>query len=183
MRGTDWHRHVRWQARLCQGYLVTSREGLILRVRTCLPLPEQKGATVAAATPTAVPPTAWLTLKAQPPDAAVSPLTRLEFEYPIPLADAEELLCLTSQQVHKRRHGLDLPGGDWVLDVFEGANAPLVVAEVELVDATQPVAVPAWCVRELTGRHELSNAALADRPLQEWSTAERAALWQDAHPG
>jgi CYTH domain-containing protein len=175
VHGTDWHRHVRWQARLCQGYLVTGREGLILRVRTCLPLQEQEGATVAA-----VPPTAWLTLKAQPPDAAADSWTRLEFEYPIPLADGEELLALTSQQVHKRRHGLDLPGGDWVLDVFEGANAPLVVAEVELVDAAQAVAVPGWCVRELTGRQELSNAALADRPLQEWSAAERAALWQDA---
>jgi adenylate cyclase len=180
VRGTDWHRHIRWQARLCQGYLVTGREGLILRVRTCLPLPEQEGETIAAVPVAALPPTAWLTLKAQPPDAAANPMTRREFEYPIPLADAEELLTLTSQRVHKRRHGLDLPGGDWVLDVFEGANAPLVVAEVELVDAAQAVAVPGWCVRELTGRQELSNAALAGRPLQAWSAAERAALLQEA---
>jgi CYTH domain-containing protein len=51
------------------------------------------------------------------------------------------------------------------------------VAEVELADPDQPLAVPPWCVRELTGRHELSNAALAVRPLQAWSPQERAALW------
>jgi CYTH domain-containing protein len=78
--------------------------------------------------------------------------------------------------VGKCRYGLDLPGGSWVLDVFEGANAPLVVAEVELSTPDQPVIVPAWCVREVSGRHELSNAALAVRPLAAWSEAERRAL-------
>jgi CYTH domain-containing protein len=119
---------------------------------------------------------AWLTLKAPSPRLG-DERVRLEFEYPIPPADAEALLALAPQQVLKRRHGLDLPGGDWVLDVFEAANAPLVVAEVELADPDQPVSVPAWCVRELTGRHELSNAALALRPLQTWPAEERAALW------
>ncbi|MFM7733028.1 MAG: hypothetical protein ACKO6F_06135, partial [Cyanobium sp.] len=76
----------------------------------------------------------------------------------------------------KRRYGLDLPGGDWVLDVFEGANAPLVLAEVELARADQALTVPPWCVLELSGRHELSNAALAERPLAAWSEEERRAL-------
>jgi CYTH domain-containing protein len=112
------------------------------------------------------------------PPGGADPLTRLEFEYPIPPADAESLLALTDRQVGKRRYGLDLPGGAWVLDVFEGANAPLVVAEVELGSADQPLAVPDWCVRELSGRHELSNAALAVRPLADWSEAERRSLLQ-----
>jgi len=172
--GTDWSRHVRWQALLRQGYLVRGGDGLILRVRTSVPLPAE-GDPADAVRPAA----AWLTLKAVPPNGRESPLARLEFEYSIPLQDAEELLALTPHQVRKRRHGLDLPGGDWVLDVFEGSNLPLVVAEVELADAEQSVSVPAWCIRELTGRHDLSNAALASRPLQEWSAAERAALWQD----
>lgn len=129
---------------------------------------------------------AWLTLKAPPPgqadpsvsrqSGAAAALSRLEFEYAIPLADAEALLGLTAQRLVKIRHGLDLPGGDWVLDVFEGANAPLVVAEVELEHPDQPVTVPRWCVRELTGRHELSNAALAARPLAQWSEPERREL-------
>jgi adenylate cyclase len=180
--GSDWCPHVRWQALLCQGYLAVGSDGLTLRVRTSFPLSERQGEVVAAADPPATDalPSAWLTVKALPPGAPSSALGRLEFEYPIPLKDGEELLAFTPLQVRKRRYGLDLPGGDWVLDRFEGANAPLVVAEVELADAAQPVDVPPWCVRELTGRHELSNAALATRPLQEWSSAEREALWQDA---
>ena len=154
--GQAWRPLVRWQARLHQGYLSTGGDGLTLRVR----LSEAE---------------AWLTLKAVPPGARDG-LTRLEFEYPIPLADGEALLALTDRRVGKCRYGLALPGGAWVLDVFEGANAPLMVAEVELTSPDQPLAVPDWCVRELSGCHDLSNAALAERPLAAWSEAERLAL-------
>lgn len=159
--GDGWQPLVRWSARLRQGYLSRAGDSLTLRVR----LSEASR-----------PAQAWLTLKAPPP-GGTDALTRLEFEYPIPPADGEALLALTEQRVEKWRHGLDLPGGDWVLDVFDGANAPLVVAEVELASADQPLIPPAWCVRELSGRHELSNAALAARPLAQWSEAERQALF------
>ncbi|MEB3321476.1 MAG: CYTH domain-containing protein [Synechococcaceae cyanobacterium] len=162
VRGDGWRPHVRWQARLRQGYLVAADDGLVVRVRTRRP---EAGGGAAA----------WLTLKAPPPRGAAS-CTRLEFEYPIPPGDGEALLALAPDQLVKLRHGLDLPGGEWVLDVFEGRNAPLVVAEVELDDEDRSPPVPAWCVRELTGLHQLSNAALAQRPLQAWSEAERAAL-------
>ena len=164
--GQSWRPLVRWQARLRQGYLAAGADGLTLRVR----LSRAEGTE-----PQAAEPAAWLTLKAVPPGGADA-LTRLEFEYPIPLADGEALLALTDRQVDKCRYGLDLPGGTWVLDVFEGANAPLVVAEVELSAPDQPLSVPPWCVRELSGRHELSNAALAMRPLAAWSEAERREL-------
>jgi adenylate cyclase len=157
--GQDWRPLVLWQARLRQGYLTTGGDGLTLRVR----LSEAE---------------AWLTLKAVPPGARDA-LTRLEFEYGIPFADGEALLALSGRQLGKWRYGLDLPGGAWVLDVFEGPNAPLVVAEVELSAADQPLVVPPWCVRELSGRHELSNAALAERPLAAWSEAERRDLLGD----
>ncbi len=174
-----WRHHSLWQARLRQGYLSNPGDGLTVRVRSSEPLEGQGGAQ------------AWLTLKAPPPAPASQAsrsvpepsqsrerlaLSRLEFEYAIPPADAEALLALTDQQLVKVRHGLDLPGGDWVLDVFEGANAPLLVAEVELELPDQPVEVPAWCVREITGRRELSNAALAARPLESWSEPERQEL-------
>ena len=176
--GDGWWPHVRWSRRLLQGYLLSGGDGLTLRVRASELLPppgaEQAGASGEA----------WLTLKAPPPgrggeepaDQAPLALSRLEFEYAIPTSDAEALLGLCSSQLVKVRHGLDLPGGDWVLDVFEAANAPLVVAEVELSHAEASVPIPAWCVRELTGRHELSNAALARHPLRDWSEAERRAL-------
>lgn len=163
--GGQWRCHSLWQARLRQGYLSRPGDGLTVRVRTSEPLQGELEAQ------------AWLTLKAPPPGPAAGlALSRLEFEYGIPAADAEAMLSLTQQQVVKQRHGLDLPGGDWVLDVFEGANAPLVVAEVELEHPDQAVELPAWCVRELTGRRELSNAALAARPLADWSEAERQEL-------
>ncbi len=160
---------MRWRARLRQGYLVDAGDGLIVRVRARLPAPPEPGA-------------AWLTLKATPPGEPAASLARLEFDYPIPVSDGEALLSLTSRQLNKWRYGLDLPGGDWVLDVFEDANAPLVVAEVELVDPAQPLELPGWCVREITGRHELSNAALARHPFQHWNRRERDEVWRHGDP-
>ena len=194
--GGAWRRHSLGERSLRQGYLVSGSDGLTLRVRISEPI---RGEVEGAGEPAQ----AWLTLKAPPPfgpgafpassdpgrpfPAAAAPavpaippplaLSRLEFEYAIPLADGEDLLALSSARVLKRRHGLDLPGGDWVLDVFLSDNAPLVVAEVELSSADQVVVVPSWCGRELTGRHDLSNAALALRPLAQWSEAERRELF------
>lgn len=172
--GDTWRDHVAWSRHLQQGYLSRRGDGLTLRVR----LAEQPGAE----------PEAWLTLKAPPPlpveaaagDAPEQPegLVRLEFEYPIPPDEALELLRLGGPVLSKWRHGLDLSGGDWVLDVFEQENAPLVVAEVELPRADQPLSPPPWCVLELTGRHELSNAALSERPFQAWAETERWPLLQ-----
>jgi CYTH domain-containing protein len=158
--GEGWREHCVWQVEICQGYLVRQADGLTLRVRT------SQGKSAAS-------PQAWLTLKAIPPGGTSAPaLVRLEYEYPIPYADALDLLELAPEQLRKQRYGLNLPGGDWVLDVFVETNAPLVVAEVELSNPDQIINVPAWCGEELTGRHQLSNAALARHPLQEWSEAE-----------
>ncbi len=159
VRGDLWRPHALGESLIRQGYLASGREGLTLRVRL--------------ARPPSGPMAAFLTLKLPVPGET---LTRQEYEYPIPAPDAEALLEQCDHRLGKTRFGLDLPGGDWVLDVFEGANAPLVVAEVELGRADQPVAVPPWCTREITGRHELSNAALARRPLGMWPEADRQAL-------
>ena len=148
--GEGWRRHVRSSAQLHQGYLASAAEGLTLRVRRAGV--EQ----------------AWLTLKF--PAAGIA---REEFEYAIPPADAEALLRQCREGVQKWRHGLDLPGGDWVLDVFEAENAPLVIAEVELERADQPVAVPPWCALEITGERAFSNAALARCPFSSWEGSER----------
>jgi adenylate cyclase len=178
VKGDDWRQHIRWQARLQQGYLVAGADGFTVRVRCA------GGAAAVAG--------AWLTLKARPAAAlgsggAAAPglpdgLVRQEFEYPIPAEDAEALLALAPQRLSKWRYGLDLPGGDWVLDVFEGDNAPLVVAEVEFEAASLEQGLelvpPRWCVRELTGRHELSNAALARVPLGRWPEPGRTELFE-----
>jgi adenylate cyclase len=162
--GPAWRRHVAWQRQLQQGYLCRAGDGLTLRVRI-------SGSTIQ-------PEEAWLTLKAPTQAAHSGPdgLVRQEFEYPIPIPDARAMLALTSQQLSKRRHGLALDGGAWVVDVFDAANQPLVVAEVELDHADQPLALPIWCGLELTGRHELSNAALAETPFRCWPAAQRDPL-------
>jgi len=176
--GEGWRRHSLWVRSLRQGYLVATAEGLTLRVRTSSPLGAPGSHDAAEVGGRAEPsPEAFLTLKAPPPAGFSGPaLCRMEFEYPIPLADGEELLGLAEASLRKRRHGLDLSGGDWVLDVFEGDNAPLVLAEVEIASADQAVMIPAWCGREVTDRRELSNAALAHHPFANWSEAEQREL-------
>ncbi|MFZ9850949.1 MAG: CYTH domain-containing protein [Vulcanococcus sp.] len=149
--GEAWKAHVRWSAALRQGYLVSGATGPTLRVRS-----DGEGS-------------AWLTLKF--PAAGIA---RQEFEYAIPPADAEALLLQCPEALEKNRHGLDLPGGDWVLDVFEGGNAPLRIAEVELEQADQAVVIPPWCAVEISGDGRFSNAALARHPFVHWSAEERA---------
>ncbi|MCS5697635.1 CYTH domain-containing protein [Cyanobium sp. FGCU-52] len=166
VRSDDWRAHVCGQAELRQGYLLADGQGRTVRVR----LSDGDGEA-----------RAWLTLKAPQPSGdgeGDGALARLEFEYPIPVDDARDLLRLAPHELAKRRYRLDLPGGEWVLDVFEGANAPLVVVEVELTSVDSPLELPAWCGREISGRHELSNASLARRPLALWSAAEREELFR-----
>ena len=162
VRGDAWRAHIAWQAQLQQGYLSASAEGVTVRVR-------RNGSQ------------SWLTIKARATAAQGSGASstlgldwvRQEFEYEIPVADAEQMLSLAPVQLSKRRYGLDLPGGDWVLDVFEDSNTPLVIAEVELSSPDQPVVLPTWCVQEITGQGRFSNAALAASPLASWSADAR----------
>lgn len=155
--GEDWRAHVAWVADIRQGYLLSAQDGLTVRVR--LQRSQHRE------------PQAWFTIKALP-GAGASATTRLEFEYPIPIADAEAMLNLAPSRLEKRRHGLQLPGGEWVLDVFCGENAPLLVAEVELEHPDAAPPIPAWCTREITGIHAFSNAALAATPLRTWPPQE-----------
>lgn len=100
---------------------------------------------------------AWITLK--------SPglLSRAEFEYPIPLADAEAMLAAhcVSPPLSKQRTRVRHDGLVWEVDEFEGRLAGLVIAEVELSDARQAVTLPSWVGAEVTQDARFQNAALA----------------------
>ena len=100
-------------------------------------------------------------------------MVRHEFEYPIPVADAEALWALAPHRLDKVRYALDCPGGDWVVDCFQGENAPLVLAEVELASAQVDLVIPPWCGEEITGESRWSNAVLAQHPVQSWPAEER----------
>ena len=100
--------------------------------------------------------------------------TRQEFDYPIPVEDARALLALcVGGLIDKRRHLVRHAGLVWEVDEFLGDNAGLVVAEVELDDAAQAIAMPAWAGAEVTNEVRYYNLALAAHPYCRWSAAER----------
>ena len=96
--------------------------------------------------------------------------TRAEFEYQIPVADAQALLTLCDGPLvekirHFHRHD---DGLAWEIDEFFGDNAGLVVAEIELSSETQTFARPAWLGAEVTGDVRYFNSNLAVRPYSSW---------------
>lgn len=100
--------------------------------------------------------------------------TRQEFDYPIPVADAEALLALcTGGLIDKHRHYVRHAGHLWEVDEFHGANAGLVVAELELQAADESFATPAWIGPEVTELQRYYNLALAARPYAQWTNEER----------
>lgn len=107
--------------------------------------------------------------------AAVVGMARAEYEYEIPAAEAEEMLAtLCSGLILKTRHYVERDGLTWEIDVFEGANAGLVVAEIELDSVDQQFPYPSWIGREVTAERRYYNQALAKHPYAEWSADERA---------
>ena len=152
VRSDAWRSSAGPGQALRQGYLAASAEGVTVRMRL-------RGMDEA-----------WLTLKAA---ADAVGLVRHEFEYSIPVADAEALWDLAPHRLEKVRYQLDCPGGDWVVDCFQGENAPLVLAEVELASAQVDLVIPPWCGQEITGESRWSNAVLSQQPIQAWSLEDR----------
>ncbi|MES2125234.1 MAG: CYTH domain-containing protein [Gemmatimonadota bacterium] len=99
-------------------------------------------------------------------------ISRLEFEYPIPVADAEQMLdtlCL-HPLIEKKRYREWYGGWHWEIDVFEGENAGLIVAEVELPTEVATVALPSWVGREVSDDPRYFNSNLARHPYSAWSS-------------
>ncbi len=98
-------------------------------------------------------------------------VSRAEYEYAIPLEDAEEMLdtLCSGPLVEKTRHLVDHGGHRWEIDVFEGENAGLVVAEVELANATEALELPEWAGADVSGDKRYYNAALAETPFTRWA--------------
>jgi adenylate cyclase len=90
-------------------------------------------------------------------------LTRDEYSYSIPLADAEEMLRRRCGRhvLEKMRHLVEHEGMIWQVDVYLGAAAPLVVAEIELEREDQAFAVPAWLGREVSHSVGYHNSSIA----------------------
>lgn len=94
---------------------------------------------------------------------------RHEFEYEVPAADGEAMLALcTRPPIRKRRHLLPAGAVTWEIDVFADANAPLVIAEVELPAADAGLELPSWIGAEVTEDGRYINANLYERPFSSW---------------
>lgn len=100
---------------------------------------------------------------------------RLEYEYDIPMADAEEMLDRLCQGplIEKWRYLLAYGGLSWEVDVFEGDNAGLVVAEVELDHPNQPFEKPDWLGREVSHEPRYYNTELSKHPFRRWTEQEK----------
>ena len=110
----------------------------------------------------------YITLK-----SSVNGLINYEFEYSIPLQDAVELIKLSKYKITKTRYHLKINNKIWVVDIFDGSNFPLKIAEIELNSECEEIQVPSWCGQEITGIRSLSNASLAKTPISELSVKDR----------
>ena len=108
---------------------------------------------------------AYLTIKGE-----TSGASRAEYEYPIPLAHANELLdalCI-KPVIEKTRYRIEHRGLVWEVDEFEEENAGLVIAEVELESEGQAIDLPEWVGDEVTGDPRYYNVSLVSNPFSKW---------------
>ena len=128
-----------------QGYLSTVKERTV-RVRTI----DDKG---------------FLTIKGITVGA-----TRAEYEYEIPASDANEMLDDLCEQpiIEKKRYKLPLDGLIWEIDEFDGVNAGLIVAEVELESEDQEFTKPAFIGEEVSNDPRYFNSNLIANPYTTW---------------
>lgn len=99
--------------------------------------------------------------------------SRSEFEYPIPLSDASQMLEHLCERpiIEKNRYRVNVAGSTWEIDEFHGDNAGLVVAEIELDAPGQPFDRPAWLGTEVSDDPRYFNANLIAHPFREWGRA------------
>jgi CYTH domain-containing protein len=144
VKAESWHRPAAG-VRYRQGYLSTVKERTV-RVRTAgsRGFITVKGITVGA--------------------------SRSEYEYEIPLADANEMLERLCERplIEKTRYRVAQGDVVWEIDEFEGENAGLISAEVELRSEDQEVSIPDWVGKEVTKDPRYFNANLVAHPFTRW---------------
>jgi len=128
-----------------QGYL--NREGATVRVRVA----GDK---------------AFLTIKGK-----TQGISRSEFEYPIPVNDAEAMLATLCAlpPIEKTRYLIDHANKCWEVDVFHGVNQGLIVAEIELNSENENVPLPNWIGVEVSHESRYFNSQLASHPFCQWN--------------
>lgn len=108
--------------------------------------------------------TAFLTIKGNPKG-----ISRTELEYKIPVNEATILMgmCL-NKPVEKMRYKEKIGDFTWEIDVFEGINRGLVLAEIELENEIQEFKFPEWIEKEVSDDFRYFNAWLSENPFTTW---------------
>jgi adenylate cyclase len=109
----------------------------------------------------------YLTLK-----GAAAGISRAEYEYAIPVADAAEMLDILCDrpQIEKTRYKIPHNGLIWEVDEFSGENQGLILAEVELTSPDQSVSLPPWIGQEVSHDFRYFNSNLAKFPYSRWQS-------------
>ena len=102
--------------------------------------------------------------------SATPGVRREEFEYPVPLHDAERMLdgLCDGPVIEKTRHFVEYHGHTWEVDVFEGQNQGLVVAEIELSRDDETFERPDWIGEEVSHDLRYYNTSLVRNPYTRW---------------
>ena len=110
---------------------------------------------------------AWLTIKGKTVGAR-----RSEYEYEIPRSDAEQMLDALCVRpiIDKVRYTVQVGPHTWEIDVFEGENQGLIVAEIELRAENEAFERPGWLGEEVTDDPRYFNSNLAVHPFSTWSS-------------
>lgn len=96
-------------------------------------------------------------------------IARSEFEYEIPILDAEQLLEMSVQEpIEKIRHLIEYANKRWEVDRFLGKNEGLYLAEIELEHVDEAFSLPDWIGQEVSGDHRYFNSHIAQYPFSTW---------------
>jgi len=108
---------------------------------------------------------AWLNIK-----SAELGVSRIEFDYVVPAAEAKEILASLCERplIEKTRYRVPHAGREWEIDVFEGENQGLVIAEIELNAVNEGFEKPDWVGEDVSHDRRYYNVCLVKHPYKDW---------------
>ena len=144
IKNDSWKEFITKQIFIEQGYLSTSLNDWIIRIRFT-----GKDFKIA--------------LKKH-----IESFTNFEFEYSIPRKDGETIMSNISNTIKKERFFLEVKKKSWIIDCFKENNYPLEIAEIELSNEEENLSLPSFISKEITGLTHYSNLSLSKKPFSEW---------------
>ena len=148
IKNNKWRQYIINQTSITQGYLSSSNDGWIVRLRS-----ENKQFK--------------LTLKKH-----ILNSTSLEFEYIIDKKEGNQILSNIKDKIEKQRFYLKVNEQNWIVDIFQDSNKPLEIAEIELNTEQEKITIPDFISREITGIKIFSNHQLSINPYSSWSNED-----------